>query len=215
MNAEARINFFREADMNRVVPLTIAELPEKTRADLAYAENLMGFTPNDVLTMARWPALLAAMQQLVEVIYKPGELDGALKRMLATVVSGASGCRYCQAHTAHGAAKMAGADVIKITAVWEYQTSPLFSDAERAALDVALAAGQQPNAVTDAHFRTLEKHFSTQAIMELMGVVSLFGFLNRWNDTLATELETAPLNFAQTHLRTQDWEPGRHTQKVG
>lgn len=200
--------------MNRIAPLTTAELPEKTRADLAYAETLMGFTPNDVLIMARWPALLAAMQQLVEVIYKPGELDGALKRMVATVVSSASGCRYCQAHTAHGAAKMAGADVMKIAAVWKYQTSPLFSNAKRAALDVALAAGQQPNLVTGAHFRTLEKHFSMQVIMELRGVVSLFGFLNRWNDTLATELKAAPLNFAQTHLRTRDWKPGRHTQKL-
>jgi hypothetical protein len=45
--------------------------------------------------------------------------------------------------------------------------------------------------------------------------VSLFGFLNRWNDTLATELEAAPLIFAQTHLRTQDWQPGRHVPSHG
>jgi AhpD family alkylhydroperoxidase len=117
----------------------------------------MGFTPNDVLTMARWPPLLDAMQRLVQVIYQPGELDPLLKRMIATVVSGAAGCRYCQAHTAHGAVKMAGADAAKIAAVWSYQTNENFTEAERAALDLALAAGQQPNAVTDDHFRVLEK----------------------------------------------------------
>jgi uncharacterized peroxidase-related enzyme len=196
--------------MSRIKPLNISELPDKTRADLAYAERLMGFVPNDVLTMARWPPLLDAMQKLVQVIYQPGELDPLLKRMIAMVVSGAAGCRYCQAHTAHGAVKMAGADAAKIAAVWSYQTNENFTGAERAALDLALAAGQQPNAATDEHFRVLEKYFSAQSIMEIMGVIGLFGFLNRWNDTLATTLEAAPLEFAKANLRVEDWQPGRH-----
>lgn len=196
--------------MSRIKPLSLSALPDKTRADLVYAERLMGFTPNDVLTMARWPPLLDAMQKLVQVIYQPGELDPLLKRMIATVVSGAAGCRYCQAHTAHGAVKMAGADAAKIAAVWSYQTNENFTEAERAAIDLALAAGQQPNAATDDHFRALEKHFSAQCIMEIMGVIGLFGFLNRWNDTLATTLEAAPLEFAKANLRVEDWQPGWH-----
>lgn len=196
--------------MTRITPMTLEELPPETRDSLAYAEELMGFTPNDVLTMAHWPELLSAMQTLVAVIYKPGALDPSLKRMIATIISGASGCRYCQAHTAHGAVKMAGADADKVVAVWEYQTNPLFSDAERAALDLALAAGQQPNAATDDHFGKLEEHFPKQAIMEIMGVISLFGFLNRWNDTLATTLEAAPMDFATSSLRGEDWEAGKH-----
>ena len=196
--------------MTRIPPLDVEGLPEKTRESLAYAQEIMGFTANDVLTMAHWPELLDAMQQLVAVIYKPGALDPALKRMIATITSGAAGCRYCQAHTAHGAAKMAGADAAKIAQVWDYQSSELFSDAERAALDLALAAGTQPNGSTDAHFRTLEQHFSRQQIMEIMGVIGLFGFLNRWNDTLATELEEAPLNFASRTYSPDVWTPGHH-----
>jgi AhpD family alkylhydroperoxidase len=130
--------------------------------------------------------------------------------MIATIVSGASGCRYCQAHTAHGAARMAGADEAKIAAVWEFETSDLFSPAERAALALALAAGQQPNAATDEHFRELEKHFSGRAIMEIMGMISLFGFLNRWNDTVATELEDAPFDFARETFDDSVWTPGKH-----
>ncbi len=196
--------------MTRITPLAIDDLPEQTRKDLAYAEHLMGFTPNDVLTMAHWPELLSAMQQLVAVVYAPGELDAGLKRMIATIISGASGCRYCQAHTAHGAVKMAGADPTKMAEVWEFQTSPLFSEGERAALELALAAGQQPNAATDEHFKALELHFSGRAIMEIMGVIGLFGFLNRWNDSLATELEPAPLKFSKTNLDPAYWTPGRH-----
>ncbi len=190
--------------------MAVEDLPPKTREALTYAQGIMGFAPNDVLTMAHWPELLEAMERLVQVIYKPGELDPVLKRMIATITSGAAGCRYCQAHTAHGAVTMAGGDNEKIAKVWEYQSSPLFSEAERAALSLALAAGTQPNAATDEHFRELEQHFSKQQIMEIMGVIGLFGFLNRWNDTLATELEDKPLEFASETYSADVWEPGRH-----
>lgn len=196
--------------MSRIKPLTVDELPESVRKDLRYAEELMGFTPNDVLTMAKWPALLAASKQLVDVVYATGELDISLKRMIATIVSGASGCRYCQAHTAHGAVKMAGINLEKVKMVWEFETNELFTAADRAALRLALAAGSNPNQTTDEHFEELYKHFTEQQIMEMMGMIALFGFLNRWNDTLATELEDVPLSFAQTHLQEKDWEPGRH-----
>ena len=196
--------------MNRIEPLPVEQLPEKTRTALDYAREIMGFTPNDVLTMAHWPELLAAMENLVSVIYRPGELDPVLKRLIGTMTSAAAGCRYCQAHTSHGAVRMADGDAAKVAAVWEYQTSDLFDDGERAALDLALASGQQPNAATDEHFRALEKHFSHQQIMELMGTIALFGFLNRWNDTLATELEDKPMEFASATIPPEHWDPGHH-----
>ena len=190
--------------------MRVEDLPDATREALSYAQGIMGFAPNDVLTMAHWPELLEAMEQLVQVIYRPGALDPVLKRMIATITSGAAGCRYCQAHTAHGAVQMAGGDPEKLAKVWEYASHPAFSEAERAALDLALAAGTQPNAATDEHFRALEQHFSKQQIMEIMGVIGLFGFLNRWNDTLATELEDKPMEFASKTYSADVWEPGRH-----
>jgi hypothetical protein len=45
-----------------------------------------------------------------------------------------------------------------------------------------------PNAVTDAHFAELKKHYTDAQIVEIVAVISLFGFLNRFNDTTATEL---------------------------
>ena len=184
--------------MARMQPLTPDQLPDDMRVELEYAVELMGFTPNDVLTMARWPAFLGAVKQLVDVVYAPGALDGGLKRLMATIVSGAAGCRYCQAHTAHGAANMAGVDPEKVERVWEFESSGLFSDAERSALRLAVAAGQQPGAATDEHFDELRQYFSEQEIIEMLGVLSLFGLLNRWNDTLDTELEDAPLAFARS-----------------
>jgi uncharacterized peroxidase-related enzyme len=198
--------------MSRIMPLSVKELPEATQRSLAYAQELMGFTPNDVLTMARWPELLAAVEPLVAVIYAPGEVDPVLKRLVATLVSGVAGCRYCQAHTAHGAVHMAGGDAAKIAAVWGFETSSLFSDAERAALDFAFHAAQQPGAATDAHFTALREHYSERAILELVAMISLFGFLNRWNDTLATPLEDKPLAFAQANLSPEHWDAGKHAR---
>jgi len=105
---------------------------------------------------------------------------------------------------------MAGADEAKIAAVWEFQTSELFSPSERAALSLAMAAAQQPNAATDDHFRELERHFSERAIMEIMGMICVIGMLNRWNDTVATELEDAPFNVASKLYDASVWSAGKH-----
>jgi alkylhydroperoxidase family enzyme len=115
------------------------------------------------------------------------------------------------AHTADGAARL-GVDQAKIDAVWDYQTSPLFSAAERAALDVAVAAGSVPNAVTDDMFMDLRKHWSEEQIVEIVGVIAMFGFLNRWNDTFATPLEDEPLEFGEKHLAAQGWDAGKHVR---
>jgi uncharacterized peroxidase-related enzyme len=197
--------------MARLEPLNINELPDAAKPILEYAQQLMGFAANDVLTMARWPELLNAMQQLVGVIYGQGEVEDELKRLVALVVSAAAGCRYCQAHNAHGSSMLPGVTDEKIAAVWEFDTSELYTAPERAALRVARGAGQNPNAVTDDEFAALRRHFSEQQVMEIMGVICLFGFLNRWNDTLATSLEQTPLDYASAHLPANSWTPGKHS----
>lgn len=194
--------------MAHIEPLSSDELPDGLRERLADAEARMGFASNDIMTMARWPELLGALEGLIATIYGSEEVDLGLKRLMAMVASSAAGCRYCEAHTAHGAAQMSGVDGEKIAAVWDYQTSDLFSDAERTALDLAFAAGQAPNAATEAHFEALRQHWSERQIVEMVALIGLFGFLNRWNDTLATRLEDAPLSYALERLT--DWDPGKH-----
>src|SRR5262249_38092551 len=158
------------------------------------------FIPNSLLIMQRDPKLAKGFAQLTAAIWDPsGKVDRKLKRLIAHVASRAAGCRYCMAHTAEGAAKL-GVDGAKLDAVWNYQTSPLFSAAARAALDVAVAAGCVPNAVTDEMFLELRRHFADEQVIEIVGVIAVFGFLNRWNDTFATPLEDEPLAFGETHL---------------
>jgi uncharacterized peroxidase-related enzyme len=194
----------------RLVPLSTADAPElKTEFDAA--EKRMGFIPNSVLIMARKPKMVKAFQQMSASIWDPeGKVPMAFKRLLAHVASRSAGCQYCVAHTGEGAIKL-GVEQ-KLDAVWDYQSSPLFTPAERAALDVAVGAGCVPNAVTDAMFLELRKHWTEEQIVEIVGLISLFGFLNRWNDTMATPLEDEPAHFGEAHLAKHGWSIGKHAR---
>ncbi len=195
----------------RLAPLAPETTPELDEQFSAIGRR-MGFIPNSVLIMQRNPAMVRAFIQMTGAIWDPGgRVDVKLKRLLSHVTSRAAGCQYCVAHTADGAARL-GVDQAKIDAVWDYQTSPLFSAAERAALDVAVAAGSVPNAVTDDMFMDLRKHWSEEQIVEIVGVIAMFGFLNRWNDTFATPLEDEPLEFGEKHLAAQGWNAGKHVR---
>lgn len=113
------------------------------------------------------------------------------------------------AHNA-GASLQQGIDDDKLADVWEFRTSPRFSAAERVALELAVAAAAQPNAVTDEIFERAKAHWSEDQIVEIVALVSLFGFYNRFNDTLATPLEAEPIEVAERHIAQHGWRLGKH-----
>jgi alkylhydroperoxidase family enzyme len=86
-----------------------------------------------------------------------GAVDRGLKRLAAHMASRAAGCQYCQAHSL-AAVGMSGVSEAKVAAIWDFRTSPLYNDAERAALEFAVAAGSVPNAVTDEHMARWREH---------------------------------------------------------
>jgi len=170
---------------------------DQCEAALSQAQATMGYLPNDVLTLCHWPELLQSLSGLVQTILQSGQVDPTLKRLIGVISSHTQGCTYCTAHAGYGANQL-GVEAEKIAAVFEFETSPLFSAAERAALRVAWHSALQPSAVTDDDITALTPHFSQQEIVEIVAVLSLYGFLNRWNSTLNTELEAPPTDFAQS-----------------
>ncbi len=129
--------------------------------------------------------------------------------MIALVASTAAGGRYCQAHTASTSLR-AGTTAARLDAVYEFETSPLFSEPERAALWLARDAAIVPNATTPQHFTGLTAGFTDAEIVEIVAMIGLFGWLNRWNDTMATQLEDEPLHFGLASLDGHAWNPGTH-----
>lgn len=200
--------------MTRIAP-TRPDDNKDLQSVFEIAEAVMGFVPNSLLIMARDSDLLSAFAQLSAVVVaRPGRLDPGLKALIMYTVSRSAGCQYCVAHSANLAASYA-IPVRKVREVWQFETSQEFNAAERAALRFAQAAGQVPNGVTDTHFAEMRRHFDDDQILEVVAVIAFLGFLNRWNDTLATPLEAAPRDFAERHLAASDWAEGKHAAAVG
>ena len=61
-------------------------------------------------------------------------------------------------------------------------------------------------------FAILRAHWSEEQIVEIVGVIAMFGFLNRWNDTLATPLEEEPIAVGQKYLAPHGWSAGKHNR---
>lgn len=201
------------------------------------AKKGMGFAPNSLYAIGKKPNILGSFAMLVanvqgfsssqtlawtgiRLMFKNLrwtlkakreshlEVPTYLKDLVAHVASNAAGCRYCQAHTAHTAHRH-GVAIERLQHIWEFETSDLFSDQEKAALRFALAAGSTPNQVTPAHHTELQQYFTEQQIVEIVATIAVFGFLNRWNDSMATQLEEDPLKFSQQYL-SKNWEAGKH-----
>jgi len=131
--------------------------------------------------------------------------------MIAWVSSNATGCRYCQAHAIR-AAERYGAEQEQLDNIWEYRTHAAFSEAERAALDFSLQASQVPNGV-DAEIKArLYEHWNEGEIVEMLGVISLFGYLNRWNDSMGTSIEEGAVESGDQYLGKHGWGKGSFSQ---
>lgn len=194
----------------RLTPLPVDHDPA-LKESLELAAKNLGFVANSVLIMQRRPRLVKAFVELSAAMWDPsGEVSRGFKRLLGHVASRAAGCQYCMAHTA-AAALRAGLEEQKLAAIWEYRSSPLFTEAERVALDFALAAASVPNDVTDDMFNEMRRHWTEGQIVEITAVIALFGFLNRWNDTMGTPLEQEPTEVGQKYLASHGWSIGKHT----
>lgn len=192
----------------------IVPLPPDHDAEVAelaqFFNETLGFCPNSVLTMQRRPAIAKAFIQLNKAVMdNRGRVTSDLKRLIGYVASLTAGCRYCQAHTIR-AAERYGAAADQLAHVWEFRTHPAFSEAERAALEFAVAASSVPNGVDETIAAGLRRHWDEGEIVEILGVVALFGYLNRWNDSMATTLEGPAEESGKQFLGERGWDAGKH-----
>jgi uncharacterized peroxidase-related enzyme len=189
-------------------------LPEDHNPDLidliGFFRGPLGTVPNSVLTMQRRPKIARAFTELNKAVMENhGRVTAEQKRLIGFVASQAAGCRYCQAHTILAAERF-GATAERMAAIWNYAESPLFTNAEKAAFDFALAAAGVPNAVTPEIAAALKQHWTDDEIVEILGVIALFGYLNRWNDSMATTLEPIGVAAGSRSLAGRGWTAGKH-----
>ncbi|MEL6954503.1 MAG: carboxymuconolactone decarboxylase family protein [Pseudomonadota bacterium] len=189
-----------------IPPLDRSELPQFEDRFARY-DRIRGFLPNSILTMGRRPNIAEAFMALNQAVLYEGTVPEALKMMVALMTSMATGCRYCQGHMAN-LSHVYDVPDDKIAAIWECETSELFTPSERAALVLAREAAGVPNTVEASHFDALKAHFSEAEIVEIVAAIALFGYLNRWNDTMATTMEAHPATVAAQAMPA--WNAGKH-----
>lgn len=173
--------------MARMSPLKKEDVPQLASL-LAGIEQTLGFLSNDLMTMARKPEVLEAFVALMRAVNNPnGRIPAALKTCVSHMAAQTVGCQYCSSHTAEFAVKR-GASA-KMDAIWDYERSEHFDEAERAALRFAQSATSTPNAVNDKDFEELRQYYDDEQIVEILLAICLSAFFTRWNTTMATELE--------------------------
>ncbi len=196
--------------MALVRPLEEGELEAGLREEVQFFKGPLGVIPNSVRTMAHRPEIARAFTQLnIAVMADNGVVTPELKRLIGYVSSFASGCLYCQAHMILASERF-GATEERLESVWNFEQSQAVTEAEKAALGFARAASSVPNAVDAEVSERLRAHWSDEAIVEIMGVVALFGYLNRWNDSMGSALEDLPRSKGEARLGATGWRVGKH-----
>lgn len=193
-----------------VYPLDNPDDQELQKLITFYNETL-GFCPNSVKTMFRRPSIAYAFINLNKAVMEnKGNVTSDLKRFIGFISSHHAGCSYCQAHTIRAAERYEAAPE-KLEHIWDYQTHAAFSEAERVALDFALMSSMIPNQVDDTIATKMRMYWTDDDIVEILGVVALFGFLNRWNDSMGTPIEEGANESGLLYLESRGWDAGKHT----
>lgn len=196
--------------MPLVTPLA-ADKNEEVAALAKFFNETLGFCPNSVLTMQIRPAIAKAFINLnMAVMANNGRVTAEQKRLIGYITSANTGCRYCEAHTILAAERYGGTDQ-RLENIWSFRESQLYTAAEKAAFEFALAASSVPNAVDDTISANLHEYWDDGEIIEILGVISLFGYLNRWNDSMGTTMETGAVDAGERLLsENSSWTRGKH-----
>ena len=183
---------------------------KETQELVTFFNETLGFCPNSVLTMQKKPHLAQAFVNLNKAVMdNAGSITSEFKRIIAYISSNTAGCRYCQAHTIRAAERYGGKKE-RLEQAWDFENSSFFSEAEKVALRFTVAASSVPISTSKELEKSLNIHWDETDILEIMSVIALFGYLNRWNDVMGTKLEKDAKESAENLLKSQ-WDIVKHT----
>lgn len=195
--------------MAHLEPLEYGDIEDhEIRSSIKKYQELRGFVPNSIRTMARRPEIVKAFMALNQAVLYDGTVPEETKMLVSLATSLSSGCLYCQSHMTNLSSIYNVSDK-KISDMLNYQQSDEFSAAEKAALTIAFKAAGVPNEVEESDFEILKQHYDEGQIVEIVAAISLFGYLNRWNDTMATQVEMVPSQVTKRVFA--DWQEGKHS----
>jgi len=72
----------------------------------------------------------------------------------------------------------------QIDNIADFRNRSDFTEAEKAALDLAERVTRDPHEVDDNFWAELRRHYDEGEIIELLAAIGLFNYFNRFNDAL-------------------------------
>ena len=136
------------------------------------------------------PELGTCFTDSVMAMLKDGELPWVTKELIILKATHRNACQYCVVQH-ETLSKRLGIDEPKIADIGDdrYKTSPHFSDAEKALLDLTVQIGVDANRVDKELWGRLHQHFSSAQIVEAVYVITQYIAISKFGDALGVELE--------------------------
>ena len=154
------------------------------------SRQALGFVANIYKALGHRPEIVNAFVPFVAaVVGRTARLDPNIRDLAVLKASKLNGCPYCIGHRTK-LGKSFGLTQEEIDALdGDYLTCELYDEQTKTAIAFAEALTRGPKDVSDDLFARLERHFSTEEIVDLTMAVALFNLLNRIAEGLKVELE--------------------------
>jgi 4-carboxymuconolactone decarboxylase len=136
------------------------------------------------------PELGTVFTDLVMAILKDGELDWVTKELIILKATHRNQCQYCVVQH-ETLSKRLGFSDQKIADIGDdrYTTSPQFTEAEKALLDLTVQIGVDANRLSKDLWDRLHQHFTEPQIVEAVFTITIYIAVSKFGDALGVALE--------------------------
>ncbi len=154
------------------------------------AEDRFEMLLNIFKVFGHTPELGTVFTEMIMAILKDGELDWPTKELIILKATHRNQCQYCVVQHETLSKRMGISDE-KIADIGDdkYKSSPHFSDAEKALLDLTVQIGVDANRVSRPLWGRLHQHFTEPQIVEAVFTITIYIAVSKFGDALGVELE--------------------------
>ena len=170
--------------MSRIPAVSPDEAGLLIKAAYRYAKRRFGEVPEPFAVAANHRKLFVAEVIAESVVAKASTVLPANVRNLAVYrAAWTIGCSWC-VDFGTMMARLDGLDIDQLREIGDYETSPCYSEDERAAIAYADAMSATPPQATDEQVADLERRFGRDGVVELTYQIALENLRSRMNSAL-------------------------------
>ncbi len=139
-------------------------------------------TGNGIEPMEIWahqPKMMTGMGRFNQAIRKGETVSERIRNLVELKGAQMIGCEFC-VDLGSQICRNSGLSDEELLALPRYQSSDLFTDCEKAALDYTVAVMRTPVEVTDELFARMQEHFRDEQLVEITALLTLVN-LDRFN----------------------------------